>query len=146
MLQIQHFLIVGDDVIEVIVSSIHLGDFAAVSLKIVFKFGHAVVQMSNFFDIPEDNCTGCTDDFMIVDQRNSIGDDHGAVDFLKLHEFFDTCLGNDMKTGVFNDFCDMTADSGGCLYIKKFLIVPFDDIAVTVDETHTIMLSIENIG
>ena len=32
------------------------------------------------------------------------------------------------------------------LYIKKFLIVPFDDIAVTVDETHTIMLSIENIG
>ena len=31
-------------------------------------------------------------------------------------------------------------------YIKEFLIVPFDDIAVFIDETHTIVFGIQNIG
>ena len=40
----------------------------------------------------------------------------------------------------------MASHSGRCLYIKEFLIVPFDDIAVFIDETHTIVFGIQNIG
>ena len=77
--------------------------------------------MGDFLDVPEDDGTGCTDDFMIVDQRNSIGDDHGAVDLLKLHQLLDTGLGHDVKPRVLNDFRDVAAHGGGCLYIKEFL-------------------------
>ena len=48
MLQVQHFLIVGDDVVEVILGSVHLGDLAPVSLEVVFQLGHPAVQSGRF--------------------------------------------------------------------------------------------------
>ena len=104
------------------------------------------MQVGDFLDVTEDDGTGCTDDFMIVNQRDSIGDDHGAIDLLKLHQLFDTGLCHNVKPRVLNDFRDVASHSGRCLYIKEFLIVPFDDIAVFIDETHTIVFGIQNIG
>ena len=146
MLQVQHFLIVGDDIVEVILGSVHLGNLTPISLEVVFQLGHPAVQVGDFLDVTEDDGTGCTDDFMIVNQRDSIGDDHGAIDLLKLHQLLDTGLCHNVKPRVLNDFRDVASHSGRCLYIKEFLIVPFDDIAVFIDETHTIVFGIQNIG
>ena len=50
-LQFQHFLIVGDDIVEVILGSVHLGNLTPISLEVVFQLGHPAVQVGDFLDV-----------------------------------------------------------------------------------------------